>query len=101
MLYQFQDRIDPYSEVDGAHIHSSVNSPRFNVSETETSYLLDGEFPGLADKRAISVEWTNNQVLIIRGTISPGVAENNLVYPSKNGLNNDGPPAAGICLPYV
>jgi HSP20 family molecular chaperone IbpA len=74
LLHQYQDRIDPYYEIDGTHICSSVNSPRFNISETETSYILDGEFPGLADKNAISVEWMQNQVLIIGGNTTLGTA---------------------------
>src|SRR5271167_3600848 len=73
--HSFGDRVDPYYEYDAASSHRGLGRPRFNVTETETAYLLDGEFPGVEDKSHIAVEWLQNQVLIIRGMISPADTE--------------------------
>src|ERR1022692_3753019 len=75
LMHSFEDRVDPYYEIDGGRSHRGINSPRFNISETETAYLLDGELPGLADKKQLIVEWMQNQLLIIRGKIGLGDTE--------------------------
>jgi HSP20 family molecular chaperone IbpA len=75
LFHSFEDRVDPYYEYDSARSHKGLGRPRFNVIETESAYLLDGEFPGIGDKTSITVEWLQNQVLIIRGIISPADTE--------------------------
>lgn len=80
--------MDPYYEIDGGSSHRGLGIPRFNVTETETAYILDGEFPGVVEKSKISVEWLQNQVLIIRGTISPADTET-ATDPFRAGLHND------------
>lgn len=71
LMHSFQDRIDPYYGLDGGRSHKGLDAPRFNVCETETAYLLDGEFPGVTDSSLITVEWLHNQVLIIEGVTKP------------------------------
>jgi hypothetical protein len=89
LFHSFEDRVDPYYEYDGARSHKGVGRPRFNVTETETAYLLDGEFPGVSDKSKIKVEWLQNQVLIIEGIISPADTET-ATDPFQTGqLRND------------
>lgn len=75
LFHSYGDRIDPYYEYDAARSHKGLGRPCFNVTETEKAYLLDGEIPGVGDRSHITVEWLQNQVLIIRGIITPADAE--------------------------
>jgi len=75
LFHSFADRVDPYYEYDRMPSHRKVVAPRFNVTETEASYILDGEIPGVADKSSISVMWLQNQVLMISGAIPSSDAE--------------------------
>lgn len=89
LFHSFGDRVDPYYEYDAARSHKGLGRPRFNVTETETTYLVDGEFPGVSDKSMITVEWLQNQVLIVRGIISPADTET-ATDPFQTGqLKND------------
>ncbi len=90
LFHSFEDRVDPYYEIDALPSHKRLGRPRFNVSETETAFLLDGEVPGVADKNQISVEWLQNQVLIIRGTTKPADTEL-MKDPFQEGLQNELP----------
>jgi len=74
LTHSFGDRVDPYYEYDAIRPLKGLSRPRFNVTETETAYLLDGEFPGV-EKSKITIEWLQNQVLIIQGIISPADTE--------------------------
>lgn len=44
-------------------------SPNFDVHETEKAYILEGELPGLQDKKALHLEFTDPQTLLVRGRI--------------------------------
>lgn len=88
LFHSFEDRIDPYYEIDGSRSHKELGSPRFNVVETDTAFLLDGEVPGVAEKSQIAVEWFQNQVLIIKGVVQPADTET-LMDPFEKGLRND------------
>ena len=88
LFHSFEDRVDPYYGIDGGRSHKSLYSPRFNVCETETAYVLDGELPGVEDKKQITVEWLMNQILIIRGMIKPADTET-ATDPFQAGLHND------------
>src|SRR5277367_2417265 len=88
LFHSFQDRVDPYYEIDGSSSHKGLGIPRFNVTETKTAYILDGEFPGVGDKSKVAVEWLQNQVLIIRSTSSPADTET-ATDPFRAGLHND------------
>src|SRR2546429_7115182 len=59
---------DPYYAIDG-HAHRNVLAPRFDVVETPTAYLLEGEVAGMIHKSDVSVEWLENRTLIVRGRI--------------------------------
>jgi len=74
LFHAFADRVDPYYEYDGIP-RNGVVSPRFNVTETETKYILDGELPGVCEKNSILVRWLQNQVLLISGETKPGDTE--------------------------
>jgi len=88
LFHSFRDRIDPYYEIDHDRSHKRVGRPAFNVTETETAFLLDGEIPGVFSKKQITVEWLQNQVLIIRGAFPPSDTET-MKDPFKEGLHND------------
>lgn len=61
----FSDRVNSYHDHNRVMSHDNVFAPQFNVVETETSYVLDGEVPGVGDQRSIHVVWLQNQVLAI------------------------------------
>lgn len=44
-------------------------SPNFDVHETDKEYVLEGELPGLSDKSNVSIEFTDNNTLLVRGRI--------------------------------
>ncbi|KAI5815691.1 HSP20-like chaperone [Pyronema omphalodes] len=44
-------------------------SPTFDVHETEREYVLEGEFPGLSDKKSINIEFTDDKTILISGKI--------------------------------
>jgi HSP20 family molecular chaperone IbpA len=96
LFHSFEDRVDPYYGIDDLPSHKRLGCPRFNVSETEDAFILDGELPGVSDKKQISVEWLQNQVLIIRGIIKPADTEN-MQNPFKKGTQNDLVPTKGRC----
>ncbi|RPB03584.1 HSP20-like chaperone, partial [Choiromyces venosus 120613-1] len=53
--------------------------PPFDVLETPTAYILEGELPGLHDKKQTVIEFTDAQSVLIRGRIDrqDGDEENN------------------------
>jgi len=45
-------------------------SPNFDVHETPKEYILEGELPGLDDKKKnLSIEFTDTNTLVVRGKI--------------------------------
>jgi HSP20 family molecular chaperone IbpA len=45
-------------------------SPNFDVHETPKEYILEGELPGLEDKKKnLSIEFTDTNTLVVRGKI--------------------------------
>ncbi|KAA8894422.1 HSP20-like chaperone [Sphaerosporella brunnea] len=48
-------------------------SPNFDVHETEHEYILEGELPGLSDKKNISIEFTDDKTILISGKIERSV----------------------------
>ncbi len=93
LFHSFADRADPYYEYDHLPSFKGALAPRFNVTETETEYLLDGEFPGVEEKNSITVEWLQNQVLIIHGVIKPGDTETATDPFQTGAVKSDLPPA--------
>ncbi|KAI5812679.1 HSP20-like chaperone [Pyronema omphalodes] len=47
----------------------SAFSPNFDVHETKDSYILEGEVPGVSDKKSISIEFTDDNTLLVQGRI--------------------------------
>jgi len=50
------------------HVPSFI--PNFDVIETPQAYILEGELPGLSDKRGVNIEFIDHQTLLVRGRIS-------------------------------
>lgn len=48
-------------------------SPNFDIHETDSAYVLEGEFPGLGDKSKINIEFTDDNTLLVRGKIEKSV----------------------------
>lgn len=44
-------------------------SPNFDVHETENSYILEGEFPGLQNKDELHLEFMDQRTLLVRGRV--------------------------------
>lgn len=44
-------------------------SPNFDVHETEHTYVLEGELPGLDDKKNVNLEFTDDKTLMVSGRI--------------------------------
>lgn len=44
-------------------------TPNFDVHETPQEYVLEGELPGLEDKKALTIEFTDEKTLHIAGKI--------------------------------
>lgn len=51
------------------HSHARAFTPSFDILETKDAYILEGELPGLSDKRAVDIEFTDHQTLLIKGKI--------------------------------
>ncbi|KAI5848297.1 HSP20-like chaperone [Tricharina praecox] len=44
-------------------------APNFDVHETASAYILEGELPGLSDKSAVNIEFTDSQTVVIAGKV--------------------------------
>ncbi|KAI0404888.1 30 kDa heat shock protein [Xylaria palmicola] len=51
-------------------------TPRFDVKETEQSYELHGELPGV-DKKNVNIEFSDAQTIVIRGNVERTYREGN------------------------
>ncbi|OJJ47436.1 hypothetical protein ASPZODRAFT_63163 [Penicilliopsis zonata CBS 506.65] len=60
-------------------------SPSFDVRETENSFFLDGELPGL-DQRDVEIEFSDPYTLVIKGHV-----ERNYSTTSNEAVENEGP----------
>jgi len=56
------------------HAQARAYSPNFDVIETLDAYILEGELPGLSDKRAVDIEFTDHQTLLVKGKIEKTTA---------------------------
>jgi HSP20 family molecular chaperone IbpA len=59
--------------------------PRFDVRESEDSYHLDGELPGIAQKD-INIEFTDPHTLVVKGRTE---REYHTAEPTKNASDDD------------
>ncbi|KAI5815707.1 HSP20-like chaperone [Pyronema omphalodes] len=57
------------SSTSASNPHRRAFTPTFDVHETEREYILEGEFPGLSDKKNISIEFTDDKTILISGKI--------------------------------
>ena len=48
-------------------------SPNFDVHETEHEYVLEGELPGLADKKNVTIEFTDDKTILVQGKIERSI----------------------------
>jgi HSP20 family molecular chaperone IbpA len=48
-------------------------SPNFDVHETEHEYILEGELPGLSDKKNVNIEFTDDKTILISGRIERSI----------------------------
>jgi HSP20 family protein len=48
-------------------------SPNFDVHETEHEYILEGELPGLSDKKNINIEFTDDKTILISGRVERSI----------------------------
>jgi len=57
----------------GGHHHgeSLMFAPNFDVRESANYYFLEGEFPGIANKSDIHIEWVGHQTLVIEAKVAP------------------------------
>jgi hypothetical protein len=90
--------VDSYHEADGSRSHKCRGRPHFNISETEASFLMVGEVPGVEDKNQVTVEWLQEQVLIISGIIKPADSET-MTDPFQASLHSDLPPVPSTPFP--
>lgn len=76
-LFRLLDDFDNYrTEVQGSNgsgrkghgISGRTFSPKFDVRETENTYELHGELPGI-ERENVSIEFTEPQTLVIRGHV--------------------------------
>jgi len=72
LLSLFGADISPYRSNKYLAHSISANSfvPNFDIIETLQAYTLEGELPGLSDKKAVDIEFTDHQMLLVRGRIS-------------------------------
>lgn len=54
--------------------HAPSFIPNFNVAETSQAYILEGELPGLSDKKAVDIQFIDHQTLLVKGVISRNTA---------------------------
>lgn len=59
----------PNTNRDGSGESIRAFSPNFDVHETPKEYILEGELPGLEDKKSLHIEFTDSNTLVVRGKI--------------------------------
>lgn len=68
-LFRLLDEASSLSAASAAAASRRTFSPNFDVHETENAYILEGELPGLSDKNALHLEFTDSQTLLVRGHV--------------------------------
>ncbi|OJD35770.1 30 kda heat shock protein [Diplodia corticola] len=70
-------------------------APDFDVRETESAFYLEGELPGVADRGAVRLDWTDRRTLSIDAKIEKVDLEMEwgLLRPIRVGNNNSKPAA--------
>lgn len=60
---------DPYYR-GNLHYRDNAISPSFDVRESDNVFFLEGEFPGVADKKDIMIERLGSRTLQIRSSVA-------------------------------
>ncbi|KAK3669150.1 hypothetical protein LTR78_010970 [Recurvomyces mirabilis] len=61
-----------FSDTFGQHVfhsHNAQQAPSFDISETDSAYLLDGDFPGLCKKSNIRLRWAEKRTLVVKAHV--------------------------------
>ena len=64
--------------------------PYFDVTETLQAFVLEVELPGVSDKKAVDIELTNNQELIIRATTSNATTSTTSASETRSLVKGEG-----------
>jgi len=72
--------------------HAVSFIPNFNVLETSQAYILEGELPGLSDKKTVDIEFTDHQTLVVKGRISRNTTEAATTTPGDTTTTTDTAP---------
>lgn len=69
-LFRFLDDFDTYSRHGPSQVHQRMRTftPRFDLTETETSFELHGELPGI-EKKNVFIDFTDPQTIVVKGSI--------------------------------
>lgn len=67
-LFRLLDEASNLSNVSSSASRRAF-SPNFDVHETENSYILEGELPGLQNKDELHLEFMDPQTLVVRGRV--------------------------------
>jgi len=62
-------------------------APNFDVRESANYYFLEGEFPGIANKSDIHIEWVGHQTLVIEAKVAP--LDEEAEWAISHGVAND------------
>lgn len=58
-------------------------SPNFDIHETDSAFVLEGELPGLEDKSKINIEFTDDNTLLVRGKVEKSITRTSPNTESK------------------
>lgn len=77
-LFRLIDDFDRYTSQTGSSGRSAIQTftPKFDMKETETTYELHGELPGV-NKEDVHIEFTDPQTLQVRGKVERTRTEGN------------------------
>jgi HSP20 family molecular chaperone IbpA len=85
---------EPQHVARNSHRRPDIATPNFDVHETEIAYFLEGEFPGIADKNAITLEQVGPRTLMIETKLANfdlasewGLRTTPKSHPAKIGTN--------------
>ncbi|KAF8542626.1 HSP20-like chaperone [Trichophaea hybrida] len=59
----FRALIEPHAQP------SKAFAPNFDIQETFAAYIVEGELPGISDKKAVNIEFTDGQTVVIQGRV--------------------------------
>jgi HSP20 family protein len=56
-----------------SNIRIRAFTPNFDIHETDSAFVLEGELPGLEDKSGVDIEFTDDNTLLVRGKIEKSI----------------------------